>query len=363
MTPQLFELVIDNPNVDEVFAISLVKDPAIESDFVFFGKQKEVLKFATVSNEQRLVLGPILIPNKNILRLDSDNNPYYVFFSPETIKQLSEMYLEKKYNSSVTLEHATPINDISLVESWIVESAEKDKSKLYGINVPAGTWMGTMKINNDEIWNEFVKTGAVQGFSIEGMFGHKLVSQAKVQDISISDLEEQEAAEMLASMRTLIKKDKRYNKGQTLVHELYDDYSEAVVKAAKRGIRLNNENGGKCASAVSLIRAAQLAKRSKLSVDTIKRMHSYLNKTEPFYKMSNTKDCGYVSYMMWGGVEGHKWAKEKLTSLGIIKADAQPSIPNSTYAGEPSKKIISPSTISEKPKLKQKWSDVFASIK
>jgi len=338
MTPQLFELVIDNPNVDEVFAISLVKDPAIESDFVYFGKQKEVLKFATVNTDQRLVLGPILIPNKQILRLDNDNNPYYVFFSPETVKQLSEMYLEKKYNSSVTLEHATPVDDISLVESWIVESAEKDKSKLYGINVPAGTWMGTMKINNDDIWNDFVKTGAVQGFSIEGMFGHKLVSQSKVENLSISDLEEQEAAEMLASIRTLIKKDKRYKKGETLVKELHDDYSEAVVKAAKRGMKLNDLNGGKCASAVTSIRANQLAKRSKLSVDTIKRMHSYLNKTEPFYKMANTKDCGYISYMMWGGAEGHKWAKEKLAELGLLKADGQPSIPNPSYPGEGPKK-------------------------
>ena len=63
---------------------------------------------------------------------------------------------------------------MSLVESWIVEDTDMDKSKKYGFNVPVGTWMGSVKVNNDEVWNEYVKTGKVKGFSIEGYFADKM---------------------------------------------------------------------------------------------------------------------------------------------------------------------------------------------
>jgi hypothetical protein len=86
----------------------------------------------------------------------------FVFFKPETIKRLSEMYLQKKYTDKATLEHDKKIDNIALVESWIVESREKDKSNLYGLNVPVGTWMGTFKIDNEDIWNNYVKTGEVK---------------------------------------------------------------------------------------------------------------------------------------------------------------------------------------------------------
>jgi hypothetical protein len=152
-------------------------------------------------------MGPLLIPNKQILRVDGEGLPYYVFFRPETIKRLSEKYLEKKYTDKATLEHKKVINDITLVESWIVESREKDKSKLYNINVPAGTWMGTMKINNDEVWNNYVKTGKVKGFSIEGVFGHDLVSAARVEldlEKSIELLSDVEVEVLLEKIKSVI---------------------------------------------------------------------------------------------------------------------------------------------------------------
>jgi len=65
------------------------------------------------------------------------------------------------------------LDGLTLVESWIVEDKEKDKSAIYGLNVPVGTWMGSVKVNNDEIWNDYVKTGQVKGFSIEGFFAEK----------------------------------------------------------------------------------------------------------------------------------------------------------------------------------------------
>ena len=116
----IYELVIEDENIDEVFAVSLVSDPAIESNFIFF--DKENVQFAALNDEKRLVMGAILIPNKQILRIDGEGKPYHVFFKPETIKKLSEMYLKKKYTDKSTLEHNEKINGVTLVESWIKES-------------------------------------------------------------------------------------------------------------------------------------------------------------------------------------------------------------------------------------------------
>lgn len=79
-----------------------------------------------------------------------------------------------KRQSQSTLEHDKQLQGLTLVESWIVEDKAKDKTALYGLDVPVGTWMGSVKVNNDEIWNDYVKTGRVKGFSIEGYFADKM---------------------------------------------------------------------------------------------------------------------------------------------------------------------------------------------
>ena len=214
----IYELIIEDEK-DEITAISLVEDPAIEYDFVYFDKQEEV-KFASVNDEKRLVLGPILVPDKKIIRVDGEGKPYWVYLTADTIKKLSELYLQKKKTDSATLEHDGHVSDISLVESWITESRTKDKSAMYGMSLPVGTWMGTMKINNDEVWEDYVKTGKVKGFSIEGMFGHKLVSNEmpkgakfnreyphlndEVLMKSVADMTEEEAKDLLTFIHSLL---------------------------------------------------------------------------------------------------------------------------------------------------------------
>jgi hypothetical protein len=335
---QIFELVIEDENFDEVFAISLVEEPAIESNFVFFDKEK--VQFAAVNEEKRLLMGPILIPDKKILRIDGAGVPYYVFFKPETIKRLSEMYLQKKYTDKSTLEHDKKISGVSLVESWVVESREKDKSRLYGLTVPVGTWMGTFKVDNEDIWNNYVKTGDVKGFSIEGLFGHNLVEQSKYEfsaDTILSDLEEQEAHLILSEIRALIKRDKRYKGKQRVDMESFSDYGDGVANNAKRGIELNERNGNKCATPVGKVRAQQLAQKRPISVETIKRMYSYLSRAEVYYDQADsTSDCGYISFLLWGGKSALSWSRNKLRELGLLEESEQPSI-TSTYPGEAAK--------------------------
>jgi hypothetical protein len=344
----IYELVIEDENIDEVFAISLVEEPAIESNFVFFDKEK--VQFAALSDEKRLVMGPILIPDKQILRVDGEGKPYHVFFKPETIKKLSEMYLKKKYTDKSTLEHDKKINGVTLVESWIKESVTKDKSALYNLNVPVGTWMGTFKIDNDEIWNDYIKTGEVKGFSIEGLFGHNLVQQAKLEfsvDTILSDIEEQEAILILSEIRAVIKKDNRYKGKKRVDMESFSDYGDGVANNAKRGIELNEKNGNKCATPVGKVRAQQLAQKKPISVETVKRMYSYLSRAETYYDESDTSACGTISYLLWGGKAALSWSRNKLRELGELveetKLEAQPSI-TSSYPGQAASGSVAPAT-------------------
>ena len=169
---RIVELILDEEQEDAgIEAISIVENPAIEEDFVAL-KSKEI-KLAEVSKDKKLLMGALLVPNKPIYR-KSGEDEYYIYFSKDTISKASQLYLKNGNQNNSTLEHQHSLSGLTLVESWIVESETKDKSRLYNMDVPIGTWMGTVKVNNDEIWNEYVKTNKVKGFSIEGYFADKM---------------------------------------------------------------------------------------------------------------------------------------------------------------------------------------------
>ena len=166
----IIELFIDE--TDEaagIEAISVVENPAIESDFVAL-KNKE-FKLAEVDKEKRILMGAALIPNKPIYR-QSGEQEYYIYFSKNTVRKASELFFINGNQNNSTLEHELELKGLTAVESWIVES-EQDKSRMYDLNVPMGTWMVSMKVNNDDVWKK-VKAGEVKGFSIEGYFADKL---------------------------------------------------------------------------------------------------------------------------------------------------------------------------------------------
>ncbi len=151
-----------------VFAISLVKDPATTEHFVAMSKESKLIKMAEVSKEQRIVMGLVLQPNQLIPRYNEETDEEYnIVFSEETIKDLSQNFFKSNSQSNSKLEHSESIEDITFVESWIVENSKIDKSANFGMEYPKGSWVATMKIDNDEIWNDYVKTGKVQGFSVD----------------------------------------------------------------------------------------------------------------------------------------------------------------------------------------------------
>ena len=333
---KLYELVIEDIETDEVFAISLVESPAIESDFVYFNKEE--VRFAKVDDEKRMLIGPILIPDKRILRIDGEGNPYHVFFTKETVKRLAENYLMKKYNDSATLEHGDrKIKGVHLVQSWI-KDGKLDKSNNYGMALPEGSWVGMFKITDDKLWNDYVKTGKVQGFSIEGLFGHQLVKASQEIDLDkdISELTEEEANIFLSQLKALIRKDNRYKSKKRIDMESYSDYPDGVKNNAKRALEWADKNGwGSCGTPVGKQRANQLAKGEPISVDTIKRMYSFLSRHEGDLETSTAygDGCGKLMYDAWGGKAGLAYSRNKLRELGLL-TETKVGVPHYTKDGK-----------------------------
>ena len=170
---ETFKVILNDEEENGVFAISHVLDPAIEAMYVFMGNEKDVeIKLATVSDEKRIVVGPVLIPNQLILRKHpTTGDPFNIFFDAETIKHIQENFVSKSYQNNSTIEHdGELIEDVSFVETWIKEDDVHDKSVLYGFDQPIGTMFAMQKVKNDDVWNDYIKTGKVKGFSIDGVF-------------------------------------------------------------------------------------------------------------------------------------------------------------------------------------------------
>ena len=180
-TTKIVELVIEENNeMLAIDAISLVSAPAIEQDFVFFGKDRHNLTFAKVDEEKRMLVSPALIPNKQIFRYDPNtDSEYYVYFSPNTVRKASELYLKHNNHHKATHEHNERVSGVLTVESWIKEG-DQDKSKLYGYDLPNGTWFVKMRIDNDDLWKK-IKEGELKGLSIEGYFVDKMQNMSKGQ--------------------------------------------------------------------------------------------------------------------------------------------------------------------------------------
>ena len=181
----LIELFIDEEKeLDGIEAISLVEFPAIEENFVALSKHK--VEFKAIDEERRVVIGLALVPDKKIYRRDKDYE-YNIMFSKETVRKASELYLKNQKQNNTTLEHQTLTSGVSVIESWIVEDVNKDKSSLYGLNAVEGAWVVTMKIYNDAVWED-VKEGKYLGLSIEGIFSDK--QELSADDKIINELKE-----------------------------------------------------------------------------------------------------------------------------------------------------------------------------
>ena len=146
---RVIELLIDEDELlSGIEAISIVDRPAIQENFIALSEQNKI-ELAEIDKEKRILMGAALIPNKNIYRQDGEDE-YYIYFSEDTVRRASELFLMRGNQNKSTLEHEAELHGLSVVESWIIEDEKHDKSRKYDMELPVGTWMVSMKVNNDE---------------------------------------------------------------------------------------------------------------------------------------------------------------------------------------------------------------------
>lgn len=163
-------------DTDTLTDVSLVKEPAIEVDFLMFSKEKKTYCFS--SDEKMILTGPALIPNQKIYRRDGEKE-YEIFFSEDTVRTISQQFLQNNKNHSFTLEHGDKTDDVCVIESWLVEDPDNDKAKSLGLDVPKGTWMLSVKVNSPELWSR-IKEGEFQGFSVAGLFRQEMSEEERI---------------------------------------------------------------------------------------------------------------------------------------------------------------------------------------
>lgn len=164
------ELTVDD--IDEgIYTISLVKDPAIQVDFFAFGKQSKRYEF---NEEQRVCSGLFMIPDLEMPRQNDETGEIYaVWFSAETIKKIVLKSFKNKNTLPSNPEHKPQLLDgVYLFESYIIDRNLGKVPPTQFENAPDGSWFGSYKIDNDEVWQQ-VKAGKFKGFSVEGIFGLK----------------------------------------------------------------------------------------------------------------------------------------------------------------------------------------------
>ena len=290
---ETIELFIDDEDQSGIEAISLVEFPAIEENFVALSKHKIELK--TMDEEKRLVVGLALVPDKKIYR-NNGGFEYNITFSKDTVRKAAEKYLKSLKIHNATIEHEMEVDGVYLTESWIVEDVQKDKTALYDLNAPEGAWAVSMRIENDEIWQD-VKAGKYLGFSIEGIFNEN--QGWDEEDLSVMNkinqlLDELQSSEELKS---------------------YSDYPEAARNNAKRALKWAEENGwGSCLEATGKRRANQLANGEAITRDTIARMASF-KRHQQHKDVPYSEGCGGLAWDSWGGSAGVNWAISKLKEI------------------------------------------------
>jgi len=169
---KVYDIQIDQNYELGVDAISLVNRPATEELFVALNDKIQL----SIDNDKQILIGAALVPDKLIYRIHpKTKEEFYIRFSSETIEKIAQRFFKKGNQLNFNLEHSDLAVDGYVFESWIVEDEENDKSKKYGLSYPKGTWVISAKVEDKEVWDTYIKTGQVRGFSIEGDFAQKLM--------------------------------------------------------------------------------------------------------------------------------------------------------------------------------------------
>lgn len=199
----IIELTLDNLLEDGLDAVALVENPAIQRNFFAFNENEQVVyKFQTIDEDKRILAGALMIADFPIYR-NQDGKQFYVQFSKNTIEQIVDKVVRENKLMSFNLEHdeKKPIKDIYIQQHYIVDKTNGVNAPSYYPELSDGSWFGFIKVNNDTIWNDYVKTGLIKGFSIEGMFSQKKLKQTK-NNIKMSTENQKKALSLIDKLKS-----------------------------------------------------------------------------------------------------------------------------------------------------------------
>jgi hypothetical protein len=174
---KVVKCVIDEEGRLGITAMGLVDAPAIEETWIALSK----MQLSAINDERRMLYGPALIPDKEILRYDDKGEAYYVYFEKETVQKVAHQFFKKNLQHTTNLQHEIPVTGVTVVESWLKEG-KNDKSIELGLpDLPDGTWFIGTKVDEEHVWND-VKEGKIKGYSIEGFFNEVGVAMSGVKN-------------------------------------------------------------------------------------------------------------------------------------------------------------------------------------
>jgi|694.fasta_scaffold46812_3 hypothetical protein len=272
----VYQIEIDeNDETTGVDFISLVDEPAMELNWLKFNKEVK-LEFKA-DKDKKLLYGVFIVPDKMIYRNDDRMGEYYTYFSKDTIEKIVKKFNKNNFNKNINFQHGDNRVNGFVVENFITSPMLKAD---FGFEIPEGSWVGSVYIEDDNFWQNYIKNGDLNGFSVE------IIS--KLQKI---DMVENEFA------------------------EVYTDYPQAATENAKIALRWAEKNGwGSCGTPVGKTRANQLANREGISRETISRMAAFERHRQNSQKALGD-GCGRLMWLAWGGDEGVAWAQRKLEQI------------------------------------------------
>ena len=176
---EIYNVVFDAEKDLGVYAISLVHDPAMESEFVALNKQEEI-RLAEVDSTEYILAGVALIPNKDVYR-NQKGKEYYLRFTADVIKEVAHSFIKNGFQGNSTIEHQDKIEGVSIVQSWVVRDPENDTANAYNLpkeDIKKGSWIVLYKCDNKEVYDKAL-SGEIKGFSIDGLFDLEKVNFKK----------------------------------------------------------------------------------------------------------------------------------------------------------------------------------------
>jgi hypothetical protein len=314
----LYRIVINEEDeLTGVDFISLVDEPAIEINWMAFSSVDFNFK---VEKDKQILYGPLMVADKIMYRNDEVRGEYNVKFLKQDIESIVKKFSKNNFNNNISFMHSGQMVKGTLVEHFIV----REGMVVPGFeNIPEGTWMGRVYIEDESFWMDYVKTDIVKGFSIEinGLLQRQEFSKEidiwdEIENIVTSDISDDEMIDKITDIFKSFK------------FETYNDYPKAASENAARAIELRDQYDLKCGTLVGWQRANQLAKGENISRETIARMSAF-ERHRDNSKGDPKDDCGALMWLAWGGNEGVAWAQRKLKQIDTaLKSSAYQTLIN-----------------------------------